>query len=135
MRQQASGNRLGGDLEPLPLDLGAALELFGAHLRELILEVGDEVRLVYLSDYGIPVELVDNESWLNQHLANVDESNALFPLRPFYLPVTVIDDLPALIDTSNTAPMMKELGLSYTSMDKVLFFKYFDYLGSWLTET
>jgi len=91
--------------------------------------------LGYLSDYGIPVKLVDNETWLNQHLANVDESNALFPLRPFYLPVAVIDDLPALIDTSNTATMMEELGLSYTPMDNGLFFKYFDHLGSWLTET
>jgi len=96
----------------------------------------DWYRLVrFCAEYlGNDISFVPNDVWLNEHLANVGEDNALYPLRSFYLPSFQLEGLPVSFKTPLTDRMMKKLSLSHPKLDREVFNRYFEHVDSWLNE-
>jgi amino acid adenylation domain-containing protein/thioester reductase-like protein len=81
------------------------------------LEMGWEEYVEELRKLGFHIEMVSVDQW-RKRLESIDEMNALFPLREFYLKETkdLIDPeshAPTAQDASKTQAILREFGVSY----------------------
>ncbi len=87
----------------------------------------------WIEKQGYPLMQVKNTIWLNQHLARVDKTNALYPLLSFYFehPMHAEQEAFSKVLQENTLQALQQLNLKFPEITKKLITRYLNYLHDW----